>query len=765
MYMQGYGGEIGVTTKPRPMTAAGQFRQETGLTVEGMHCASCSVHVQNAAQGVAGVEECQVDLAVGRAVVRYDPAQTDAARIASAITKSGYATQVESTSSDQRDARANRRRAEALAWRRRAIVGIILWLPVEVTHWALHAAGHEHSMGMLWVGLVTSSVAIAYVGRAFYASALRALLARTSNMDTLIAMGASVAYGYSLVALAGSWGHLWQLPHDLYFMESTGLLALISTGHYLEAHARDRAGSAIRQLLDLSPALALVVDESGQTKQTPVAQLRIAQRVLVRPGDRIPIDGIVDEGQSDVDESMITGEPIPVTRGVGDGVIGGTLNQSGRLIVRATQVGQETALAQIVKAVQSAQSSKPPVQQLADRIAAVFVPSVLCIAVITAVGWWSWGNLHHWPAAATWGALAKAVCSVLIIACPCALGLALPAAIMVGAGRGAQQGILLRDIDALQHAQRIDTVVFDKTGTITLGKPYVVQVRPAEGMEERELLRLAAAAEQFSEHPLAKAIVQQARQEQIELPQPASFENFPGAGVRAEVEGQSLRVGNAVFVGAEEPARSEDGQSLVYVASNATNAGQRILGVIALADRIKPDAAAAVAELHAMGLRTLLLTGDTAASARAIAAQAGIDDVRAAVPPQQKARTIALLQSGGEGQPPCRVAMVGDGINDAPALAQADLGIALGSGSDIAKETGGIVLLSTSLHGIASAIRLSRATMRTIRQNLFFAFAYNVVAIPLAATGRLSPLIAAAAMALSDLTVIGNALLLRRKRI
>jgi Cu+-exporting ATPase len=618
---------------------------------------------------------------------------------------------------------------------------------------------------MDWLALATATVAIVFIGGAFYASAWRALLRRTSNMDTLIAMGASVAYGYSAVALAGALMGRWNLPH-LYFMEATGLLALISLGHYLEARARDQAGSAIRELLNLTPAVAMRVKNDGEYEEVPVSALHKDDQILIRPGDRIPVDGVVLSGQSDVDESMITGEPLPVLRQAGDEVIAGTLNQTGRLICRATKVGAETALAQIVQLVETAQNSKPPVQKLADRISAIFVPAVLGIALLTAVGWYAYAHAHGWAAGRTWAAIAQSVCSVLIIACPCALGLAVPATLMVGTGRGAQRGILIRDIDSLQHAERITTIVLDKTGTITRGRPVVAGVVVYDGVVEDELLRLTAAAEQFSEHPLARAILDRARQRGVPITDPDSFNYEPGLGVVATVNGQTLIVGNDALLlqhgAAPNVHHIDDGhRSIVHVArkDEASGAVTR-MGAILIDDEIKADSKAAIAELHRMGLKTVLLTGDNADAARAIAAAVGIDDVRAGVRPDQKAQVIRELAEGGGA-----VAMVGDGINDAPALAAADLGIAIGSGSDIAKETGGIVLVSGSLTGIVTALRLSRATMTKIRQNLFLAIISNVLASPLAALGLLTPLIAAASMALSDVTVIGNALLLRRAKI
>jgi Cu+-exporting ATPase len=761
--------------------------QEADIAVTGMTCASCVAHVEKAATKLQGVSRAEVNLARGRAVVHFDGHRTTPEQIAGAITHAGYPATPETpgvAAGNVEEERLHHQQEHARSWLRRAVLGIALWLPIELTHWLLwltsdaHAAHHVGvgfgALWMDWLALATSTIAIVLIGGAFYRSAWGALRRGTSNMDTLIAMGTSVAYGYSLVAFAGYLVGWWDHLPPLYFMEATGLLALISLGHWLEARARAAAGSAIRELLNLAPATArrLRTDVGVNTdrdtsaastgespyEEVPVAELKVDDRVLVRPGDRVPTDGMVTDGRSSVDEAMITGEPIPVPREVGDHVIGGTVNIDGRLIVRVSQVGSQTALAQIVKLVESAQSSKPPVQRLADRVAAVFVPAVLGIALLTGVAWYAWGAAHGWTDARTWGSIALAVCSVLIIACPCALGLAVPAALMVGTGRGAGRGILIRDIDALQGAERIDTVVLDKTGTITRGKPKVTGVIPAGDLSEDELLALAAAAEQFSEHPLAKAIVEHARMRNVQVVDPESFSNDPGLGVVASIGGRTIIVGNNEMLakhGASTVAAPQIGQTVVHVAD-----GQRILGTISLADEIKPDSLTAIRELHDMKLHVVLLSGDNEPAARAVADLVGIDEVRANVKPAGKAVVVRALQAGGR-----RVAMVGDGINDAPALAAADLGIAIGSGSDVAKEAGDTVLVSGSLHGVAAAIRLSRATMTKIRQNLFFAFIYNVLAIPLAAFGLLNPLIAAGAMALSDITVIGNALLLRKTRI
>jgi len=752
--------------------AASELR-EASIAVTGMDCASCVAHVSRAASSVGGVRGCSVNLARGRAVVQYDAAMTSPDQIAQAISRSGYEAHPEDpgiSAAGAEEQRLAHQQAHARSWLRRAVVGIALWLPVELTHWILYLSGShdQHELWMQWLALAAGTLAVIYVGAGFYRGAFKALRQRTSNMDSLIAMGSTVAYVYSLVAFVGYLSGWWQKLPDLYFMEAAGLLALISFGHWLEARARDKAGSAIRELLNLAPATATLVEDQG-TRQVPVAHVRKGDRLLVRPGDRIPVDGIVVDGASEVDESMITGESLPVAKKAGDEVIGGTANHNGRLIIRATRVGAESALAQIVELVERAQSSKPPVQHLADRIAAIFVPTVLVIALITGLGWFSYGSAAGWSSGQTWGMIARAVCSVLIIACPCALGLAVPATLMVGIGRGARRGILIRDIDALQSAERINTVVLDKTGTITQGKPTVASVIPADGQTAQQVLALAAAAEQYSEHPLARAIVAEARSRGLSLPDIETFHNEAGLGVVATLDGRKILAGSAALLekyGAAPQTAFDQPATLVHV-GHILDDSARHIGVIVLADQIKPDSAAAIAELHALGLRTVLLTGDNSRAAQAIALQAGIDDVRAQVTPGQKAQAIRDLQSVNCRRPggKCAVAMVGDGINDAPALAAADLGIAIGSGSDIAKETGDIVLVSGSLHGVATSIRLSQATMRKIRQNLFFAFIYNILAIPLAALGLLNPLIAAAAMALSDVTVLGNALLLRRANI
>jgi Cu+-exporting ATPase len=765
------------------------------INIAGMSCASCVAHVTKAARGVPGVGEVAVNLAGGRANVQFDADHTDPAHIAAAITDAGYAAQPAVAAGGTEEQRLQTQVRHARGWLNRAVVGMALWLPVEAAHWALRLAGvhsHHSMVWMLWAAFATSTLAIVYVGSAFYRSAWAALRHRTSNMDTLIALGVTVAYGYSLAYVAGGWARLWPAPMDdqVYFMEASALLALISLGHWLEAAARRSAGRAIRQLLDLAPAVALRLPggvgsgesgvgslEAGPRRlsilnsalptpnsqlpaSVPVADLKIGDRVLVRPGDRVPTDGVVVDGASGVDESMLTGEPLPVRRTIGDAVVGGTVAVDGRLVVRVTRTGSETTLSQIVQMVEKAQDSRPPVQRLADQVAAVFVPVVLGIALATAVGWFAWGTAHSWAPAAVWGRVALTACSVLLIACPCALGLAVPAALMVGTGLGARRGILVRDIDALQMAERVDVVALDKTGTITRGRPAVTAVVPVDGATDTDVLRLAAGAEQFSAHPLAKAVTAAARARSVDVPVPGAFDTVAGLGVTATIDGRPVVVGSAALLpdrGVTVPTIvPAAGETLVFVAADG-----RPIGHITLVDQVRPDAADAVADLHRMGITTVLLTGDNRAAADAVATAVGIDTVHADVRPGGKADVIAGLRSGGSH----RVAMVGDGINDAPALAAADLGIAVGSASDVAKEAGGIVLVGDSLAGLAASLRLGRATMRVIRQNLFWAFAYNVVAIPLAASGRLNPAWAAAFMAASDVAVLGNALRLRRARL
>lgn len=766
-----------------------------------MDCASCAAHVEKAGRKVAGVNDIRVNLARGRALLKFDPKQTSIESVAAAITAAGYPSQREETASSE-DARLQQQDRETRAWLKRAAVGGALWLPAELTHWGWTLlGGHHPPQWMEFVNLALATVAIAYGAKGFYVSAFRSIRSGSANMDVLIAMGFSTAYVYSLVAFVGFLAGWWQtLPH-LYFMESTALLALISLGHYLEARARRGASSAIRELLELAPSTALRLPplpkprrllsltvmnntpppaRSDEPEEVPVADLVVGDRVLIRPGDRVPTDCEVIEGRSTVNESMLTGESLPVLRQVGDELVGGTVNIDGRLVGRVKRVGSETALAQIVKLVEEAQSSKPAVQKLADRISAIFVPVVVGIALVTGMSWFAWGTLRGWAAGDTWGMIANAVCSVLLIACPCALGLAVPAALMVGTGKGARRGILFRDIGGLQNAEKLGVVVLDKTGTLTLGRPRVARVEVcSEEMTELELLGMLASLEASSEHPLAKAIVACAKERGATVGAVSGFLSEAGLGVSGAWQGRNLVAGGRAMLAARgmtPPGKSErfegEGASEVFLVEMGTSGGDSaaaVLGVVLLTDEVRPEAEQVVGRLREMGLEPVLLTGDNEGAARSVARKVGIERVYAGVKPAEKARVVEEIKSrldgGGGARRRRMVAMVGDGVNDAPALATADLGIAMGSGSDVAKETGDVVLVGSSLTLLPVAIRLSKATMAVIRQNLFFAFVYNVLAIPLAAFGLLSPLIAAGAMALSDVTVLGNAIRLRGKRL
>ncbi|MEM1011079.1 MAG: heavy metal translocating P-type ATPase [Planctomycetota bacterium] len=754
------------------------------LLVEGMHCASCVANVSRAAKRIDGLREITIDLANGRAQVDLDDARRIDA-VADAISDAGFparpaddAATLVSQASD-RHAQQERARLAAERWKWRAIIGLVLWVPAESLHWGtvLLTGGHDHAgtTWMTWVGVVAGTAVMLIAGRAFFASAWRAAKRRTTNMDTLIALGGGTAYGYSAVALVGHLLLGWPLA-ELYFAESAALFTLISLGHWLEARARDKTGDAIRALLDLAPQTALRLppdteaEASGpdrparkrlsltirapEAEEVPADTLRPGDRVLVKPAMTVPADGTVESGRGGVDESMLTGEPMPVAKAAGDTVVGGSVNREGSLVVRITAAGSETTLASIVKLVETAQASRPPVQKLADQISAIFVPVVLVIAALTATAWLVLGFASDKATPGVWGDAARATCSVLIIACPCALGLAVPAAIMVGTGRGARRGILLRDIDAIQNAAAVDTVVFDKTGTLTTGSPTVARVVATSDVDERELLRLAASAEQSSEHPLAAAVVANARDQQIELSEATDFTNHPGLGVEAIVEHRRITVGHASLIDAATPVADASG-TIAHIALD----GQPV-GYVELRDAPRNDAADVVRHLRDRGLNVQLLTGDRHEAAEAIARQLGIETIHADVRPDGKQAVIEKLKADGR-----RVAMVGDGVNDAPALAAAHVGIALAAGTDAAKQAGHVVLMSDRLTDVPAALLLSRRTMRVIKQNLFLAFIYNVTAIPIAAAGFLEPEIAAGAMALSDISVLGNALRLRRAKI
>jgi Cu+-exporting ATPase len=655
---------------------------------------------------------------------------------------------------------------------RRFWIALVLTLPVFAIEMGSHL-GVAHLVPPTWsnwISLVLSTPVVLWAGAPFFARGWRSVLTRHLNMFTLIAMGTGVAWAYSVIGtLAPQWfPPAFRDMHGMvavYFEAAAVITVLVLLGQVLELRARARTSGAIRALLGLAPKTARRIAAHGD-EDVAIDAIAVGDRLRVRPGEKIPVDGVVTEGSSFVDESMVTGEPMPVLKAEADQVIGGTVNQGGGLVLRAEKVGRDTMLARIVDMVARAQRSRAPIQRLADRVAGWFVPAVIAAAGLAFAAWMIFGPEPRFTFAMV------AAVTVLIIACPCALGLATPMSIMVGVGRGAQSGILIRDADALERFESIDTVVVDKTGTLTEGKPRLVSIVTADGIEQNHLLRLAASAERGSEHPLAQAILNAARERKLDLADAGDFAAPSGKGARATVEGRAVALGNAMLMGelhvatqgldaAAEAAR-ENGATAIYVAIDG-----RAAGVIAIADPIKPSAKSALQKLREDGLRVVMLTGDNVTTARAVAAQLGIGEIEAGVLPERKSEVVQRLRAEGR-----RVAMVGDGVNDAPALAAADIGVAMGGGTDVAIESAGVTLLTGDLMGIVRARRLSVATMRNIRQNLGFAFLYNAAGVPIAAGVLypvfgilLSPMVGAAAMALSSVSVIANALRLARTRL
>jgi len=735
--------------------------------IEGMTCASCVAKVERALAGVPGVATARVNFATERASVTLS-AGSDAKRVVegaiAAVAKVGYKALPAEDSGASMDGALHHRMEDTAAWKRRWIAGAVLSAPVVILEMGSHVGAHAfHFAGSEVLAFALATAAVAYLGAPFFKNAAKTVRHGQFTMDTLVSLGVGAAYGFSAVVRIAEWSGRSFAGAHVYFESAAVILTLVALGKWLEATARLRAGAAIRALMELSAKTASV-ERDGKEVSIPAEQIVVGDIMVVRPGEKIPTDGEVASGSSTVDESMITGESMPVEKGDSDPVFGSTLNTSGMLRVRATRIGKETALARIVQMVERAQEGKAAIQKLADQVSNVFVPAVMLIATATLLAWGLAGG--SWVAGLT-----NAV-TVLIIACPCALGLATPTALMVGTGRGAREGILIRDVTAIERARKIDIVVLDKTGTVTEGKPAVTDLKIfTADMGEARFLTLAASAEHGSEHPLAKAVVDLAKQRELVLLPLVDFRNEAGSGIAATVDGLALFVGSpkatlarGIEVTAEassETARLEAEAKTVIAVSNLGT--KTLLGIIAIADRVKDSSAEAIRLLQDdEKLQVWLLTGDNARTATAIAIIVGIDPERviADVKPEDKARRVEAFQEAGH-----QVAMVGDGVNDAPALAQSDLGIAMGTGTDVAMETGAITLVSGNLLGVVRAIRLSRATMSKIRQNLFWAFAYNTILIPVAALGFLSPIFAGAAMAFSSVSVVGNSLLLGRRKL
>jgi Cu+-exporting ATPase len=751
-------------TVPTPEPAAGEG-QRFDLEIGGMTCASCAARVEKKLNRLDGVS-ATVNYATQRAAVTTN-GSVSVEDLVATVEATGYTAAPPAPPAKDTDGEPAATDVQAAAALRRLLVSAALTIPIVV----LAMVPGAQVSGWQWISWALASPVVLWAAWPFHRAAWTNARHRAATMDTLISIGVLAAYGWSVYALlfgtAGEAGMHMQMSMTnrgaaagaLYFEVAAGVTTLVLAGRYFEARAKERSGAALRALLSLGAKDVAVLHDSPAglvESRVPVEQLAVDDRFVVRPGEKIATDGVVVEGSSAVDVSLLTGESVPVDVGPGDAVVGATVNAGGRLVVRASRVGAQTQLAQMARLVERAQTGKAPVQRLADRVSAVFVPVVLVIALATLAGWLLTGHSGE-------AAFAAAV-SVLIIACPCALGLATPTALLVGTGRGAQLGIVIKGPQVLESTRAVDTILLDKTGTLTTGRMSVQAVVPADGVSEQQLLRMAGAVEVASEHPIAAAIAAQARSRQADLPSVADFASARGLGVRGLVDGDRVIAGRHSWVTEQLGAAAPS--ALADAARTAEDAGRTVVwvgwdgavtGVLVVADRLKPSSAAAVADLRRLGLRPVVLTGDNARAASAVAAEVGVSDVIAEVLPAAKVDAVRQLQTDGR-----VVAMVGDGVNDAAALAQADLGLAMGTGTDVAIEAADITVVRGDLQAVPDAIRLSRATLRTIKLNLFWAFAYNVAAIPVAAAGLLNPLVAGAAMAFSSVFVVSNSLRLRR---